>query len=325
VGSWANSVHVRHDDNATVADSIRGIMLASGYQPTDEAPDPDDWGVEAGLRAVRVAEAREGWVGIVDNDVAELAGLAAALSDELGACAIAVLVNDSDSWHYILFDRGDLVDEFNSDEEGDLEDFEPGGLAAMVSVDQVAELQQRLSQRTQELQQRMQEAMTPELREMQVRWQAGQMPTQEEMASYGEWMKTGMPDLMAEMQKTIAEISPGLGSVMRLGQAGGQLHDAAGTDQGETGDVAGEADGSEMVPHAEHLRPLLAPGVDAAEIQHALAARSVFAEEDLRRFLPLLGIGAVWADLSYRYWAEFTPDELAAKGVRVAAHLIFET
>ena len=45
-------------------------------------------------------------------------------------------------------------------------------------------------------------------------------------------------------------------------------------------------------------------------------------EDDLRRFLPLLGIPTVYAYLNYHHAAEFTPEELAAEGIRLVAHLI---
>jgi hypothetical protein len=78
-------------------------------------------------------------------------------------------------------------------------------------------------------------------------------------------------------------------------------------------------------PHdyADALKPLLVDGADAAQVASVLETRSTFAEDDLRRFLPLLGIAAEWADLSYRYCAQCTEPEIAQAGLTMATHLRF--
>ena len=334
MGSWANSVHVRTDDADAVTDAVRTMLTDLGCRPSDEAPVGDDLLASASsLRAIRVSEPHQGWVSLLDSDLALGSELALEVSERLSTHALSVLVDDSDSWHYMLFASGDLIDEFDSMGEVDyddlLDDDLPEDLLSSMAGPEMAELQQQFAERAEDFQQRIQDSMPPEIREMAARWESGQAPTPEEMQRYGEWLNRDMPDLMAEMQEMIAQLMPMLADQAEAAPPP-RLMDDEEADAGDEQELSEEErawlrlDQLDLAEHAEALGPLFAEGVGSARLAVALRAQSVFAEDDLRAFLPLLGIAPVWADLSYRYFEEFTPDELADEGVRIAAHLTFE-
>ncbi len=331
MGSWANGVHVRSDDANAVAEAVRALLTEMGCRPSEEAPVGDDLLTSASpLRAIRVSEPHQGWVSLLDSDLTEGSELALELSERLSTHALSVFVDDSDSWHYTLFASGDLIDEFDSMGEVDYaEFFGEEDVLSGVGDPHLAQLQQQFAERAEDFQQRIQDAMPPEIREMQERWESGQTPTPDEMHHYGAWLNRDMPDLMAEMQEMIAQLMPGLAD--RLQSASGpRLLDEDEADAGDEHELTAEErdwlkmDQLDLAEHAEALGPLLTDEVGSAKLEAALRAQSIFAEDDLREFLPLLGIAPVWADLSYGYFEEFTPDEWADEGVRMAAHLTFE-
>ena len=331
MGSWANSVHVRSDDASAVAEAVRALLTEMGCRPSQEAPSGNELLASASsLRAIRVSEPHQGWVSLLDSDLALGSELAMELAERLSTHALSVLVDDSDSWQYMLFASDDLVDEFDSMSEDDYAEFfgEEDVLSAMGDVD-LAQLQHQMTERAESFQQRIQEAMSPEIREMQARWESGQTPTPDEMQRYGEWLNRDMPDLMAEMQEMVMQLMPGLADRMQSA-SGPRLMDEEEAEAGDQYELTEEErewlkmDQLDLAEHAEALGPLFAEGVGSAQLEGALRAQSVFAEDDLRAFLPLIGIAPVYADLSYTYIEEFTPEELADEGVRMATHLTFE-
>jgi len=310
------------------------LLTEMGCRPSQEAPSGNELLASASsLRAIRVSEPHQGWVSLLDSDLALGSELAMELAERLSTHALSVLVDDSDSWQYMLFASDDLVDEFDSMGDVDydelLEDDLPEDLLDGMGVADVAQLQQQFAERAQGLQQRIEEAMPLELREMQARWESGQTPTPDEMQRYGEWLNRDMPDLMAEMQEMVMQLMPGLADRMQSA-SGPRLMDEEEAEAGDQYELTEEErewlkmDQLDLAEHAEALGPLFAEGVGSAQLEGALRAQSVFAEDDLRAFLPLIGIAPVYADLSYTYIEEFTPEELADEGVRMATHLTFE-
>ena len=334
MGSWANSVHVRSDDAGAVVEAVREMLTDYGCRPSEEAPSGHELLVSASpLRAIRVSEPHNGWVSLLDSDLALGSELAMELADRLSTHALSVFVDDSDSWKYMLFASMDLVDEFDSMSEVDYDDLFDDELdeELLSGMDgaEVAQLQQQIAERAEGFQQRVQDAMPPEVREMAARWESGQAPTPEEMQRYGEWLNRDMPDLMAEMQEMIAQLTPLLTDQVEAAPRPRPVDDEE-ADAGDQDELTEEErawikmDQLDLAEHAEALGPLFADGVGSAQLEGALRAQSVFAEDDLRAFLPLIGIAPVYADLSYTYIEEFSPEDLAAAGVRIAAHLTFE-
>jgi hypothetical protein len=72
--------------------------------------------------------------------------------------------------------------------------------------------------------------------------------------------------------------------------------------------------------YLRYLRPLLKEGVTDSQVLDALARQTAFAEEDLAVFLPLLGIPALWAHLSYDNLPEMSPSRLQEAGIILAEH-----
>jgi hypothetical protein len=86
-----------------------------------------------------------------------------------------------------------------------------------------------------------------------------------------------------------------------------------------------KAERAEQRRRLDPLRPIFAAGVTDEQVQAVFDARAIFAEEILAEFLPLIGIGSYYSNLSYRYLEEVSVDELAAGNIRFVHHLRFET
>lgn len=295
MGSFANSVHVRCDDAGEVVDAIQRALDAGGYERTDETLDEEaTWGLSSSLRGLQVSDSHDGWVGLLDSDLMQAAGLAADLSRRLETCAIQFMVNDSDSWHYLLWRHGMQLDEFDSS----------GGTAGHSQMDEeLAEMADLFSggmpdfeERCREMQQQMEQAQPPEIREIQRRMQQG-TATQEEMLAFAEWFQQNMGDLMG----AVSQIMPG--TVPFPGVQG--------------------LPESDLRAHAEKLRPILPPDAAPDRVLEVLGRQAVFAEVVLEEFLPLVGIQPFFAFLSYSYLGECTDSDLLEADIRLIADLRF--
>ncbi len=103
---------------------------------------------------------------------------------------------------------------------------------------------------------------------------------------------------------------------------GGGGGGGSGEDEGGA-DPDGASEGADEGAHdyAEALKPLLVDGVDSEAVTEVLDTRSTFAEDDLARFLPLIGIAEEWADLSYRYYERLSELEMVQTDGQMCAHL----
>jgi hypothetical protein len=100
MGAFITNIHVRSDSASKVVDALDGLVQARAY----------------------VSQPKEGWVTIYDEasdeqDAELLGSIAESLSKKLAAGAIAIMVHDSDVLTYWLYDKGSLLDEFNSNME----------------------------------------------------------------------------------------------------------------------------------------------------------------------------------------------------------------
>ncbi len=115
MGSYGSSLHVRSDDARAVIAEIAKSFGAQGYRIADvdrkalERPE-----TRCSCRLLDVAEAENGWVGVLDSDLLGTLTLAQELSARLDTYAICVMVDGSTSWHYELFRKGRPVDGFDS-------------------------------------------------------------------------------------------------------------------------------------------------------------------------------------------------------------------
>ncbi|HZL87395.1 MAG TPA: hypothetical protein VFB96_03380 [Pirellulaceae bacterium] len=331
MGSFANSLHVRSDDLAPVVDAVQTALRGEGFEPTDEELDADArWGMSASLRGIHISEPREGWVAILENDPLSSVALAADVSKRLGVHAIQFFVNDSDSWHYQLFHRGQQIDSFDSsDEEGEDWDDEEFGSGESLVAGGLAQMEQAIRGKAQEFEALLTAGMPPEVRAIHGKMQTGQV-TPPEMQQYMQWMNAEMPKRMADMQRLVGEAMEGLRgergkeSGDRSQESGEKGQESGGRRQG-AGAGPAYADDQELLKHVQRLEPLLAPGTPSDQVLEILGRQAVFAEETLGEFLPLVGIAPVYAHLSYRYLEEFSESELASQSVKMAAHLRFRS
>jgi hypothetical protein len=310
MGSFATSLHVKSADATTVADALRHILIAEGYELTDEELGREArQGFSSDLRGVHLSEARDGWVSLLDSAGLESFALVAALSDRLQTHTIQFFVNDSDSWHYQLFHAGRKLDEFNScpdDEDFEVdEDFEdaeePSVLGGMLPGGNAADLQRVIQERALQFQQQLLQRMPPEFRELQQKWLATGQINPEEMQRYQTWMRSEMPSMMSQLREL-------------MGSAPGQppVH------------AVPPVDSDRLEQHLEHLGPLLQDRVKETRVLEVLGAQATFAEEILAAFLPLIGIASQYAYLSYPYLEEMSSEDLARESIRLTEHLKFK-
>jgi hypothetical protein len=97
MGTFLVNVHIQTDDLEALAEEMR--RLEGG----------DCW----------VTTAKNGWSSVYEEQASSqddtwIRELTGRLSDQLQTAAIAFLVHDSDVFCYWLYDRGELIDEFNS-------------------------------------------------------------------------------------------------------------------------------------------------------------------------------------------------------------------
>ncbi|HEY7315655.1 MAG TPA: hypothetical protein VH643_40375 [Gemmataceae bacterium] len=312
MGSFANSLHVKSDNAAKVVAAVRNLLFADGYEITDEElPQEALWGMPSSLRGIHVSEASEGWVSVLDSDLMQSLSLTAALSGELESDAIQVMVNDSDSWHYQLYRRGEHVDEFDSSGgEGFVDDEGTARMLGSMGGGSIEDVQ-ALMERVRQMQEQMQQKMPPEIRDIMQRLQTGRA-TPDETLKYSQWMGAETPRLMESFKDLMGNFSPGLGGF----SPGLDAHLGRSADRD---DVL-----THLQPHLEQLRPLLKSGVDDEQVLKALGAQAVFAEDLLQQFLPLLGIHPFYAALSYRYLGDFSPQDQESHEIRLVEHLKFK-
>lgn len=97
MGAFIVNVHVRTDELDALKSALDGLNLSRTY----------------------LSPPSQGWIAIYDEhcstqDVNQITNLAHHLSQSLQAPVIAFLVHDSDVFCYWLYDRGELLDEYNS-------------------------------------------------------------------------------------------------------------------------------------------------------------------------------------------------------------------
>ena len=311
MGSFANSLHVKSGSSDAVAASIAAILKGEGWQPTEKVPSRGaTWSVSSPLRALQVSAPQNGWVSILDTDFSGAHALTPALAERLSAHAIFFLVNDSDSWCYLLAGPDGAVSEFDSAEDAD-DDEDSGELVEAGAA--IAKIQALMSdgtiqQRIHAIQAQMAATAPPEIRAAETRIRSGQ-GTAADMHQYQAWATQEMPKYMADMKAL-------LGGALDLPKLS-----APQTSKHRTS----KAERTAQKQRRDALRPILAEGITDEQVQNVLDQQVAFAEEVLAEFMPLVNLPAYYANLSYGYLDESSPQELAGHGIRFVQHLRFET
>jgi hypothetical protein len=313
MGSFANSLHVRCGDADRVAKAIAEVLTGEGWSPTTRSPARATLGTPSPLRALEVSSPVAGWVSILDSDLMGIHQLAGDLAVRLDDYAIVFLVNDSDSWGYRLAHRDRVVDEFDTEpDEDDWDDELPEGDLAQLGQ-QVQALQGlmrdgSLQERMKQMSEQMMADAPPEIRGIATKMQTGQA-TRAEIQHYSRWSMEQMPKISAQIKELLggALPQPAIGPVKK-----------------KPARKPTKSQQTAAKKRLAALRPLLAAGISDEQVQQALDARAVFAEESLANFLPLLGIPRHYAYLSYAYLADTEPAELAAQSIRFVHHLRYE-
>lgn len=308
MGSFANSLHVRSNDAGSVTDGIRQILKNRGFRGTQAASTLDPQDLDPSVRALHVAESRDGWVGVLDSDLMGLLTLAQELSSRLQTHALCVMVNDSDSWHYELFHKGREVDGFDSPGSSPLLDLNelPEDMLEMPDAKELAEAMEAVMDQMPALAELLQSLLPPEMREIHRKITDG-TATPEEAEEFSQW------------SRELAE-----GAAVDFGDATKKGTDSdlpvAATDSDGNGQAASK---QELEGHLHHLRPLLASGVLPDRVREILVEKATFAEEPMADFLEVLGVSRFFAQLSFQYFAEFDSEEIHREGIGFQEPLVF--
>jgi hypothetical protein len=326
MGSFAYSAFVKSLDAPSVTEVIERRLRAQGYRSTDDAPGEDArWGMPSKLRAVQVAEPVRGWVGVLDSDCLNSLHLVAHVARDLATHSLAVAVNDSSSWNYLLWWRGEEIDQFDSAPA-------LGSAAAQGSRELV------------EMGRQMLESLKPQM-PADVRRAAERVESNKcdeaDIQLYLQWLQqhffAGMAGNFSQIQQRAEALSEEWARRFNPSEIQAAMDDAtrkimeewpgvqidAPTNPSE-GAAPQEESSEGVARHAERLRPFMGEGVSEEQVIQLLAENRLFAEETLAEFLKLLGIPPFFAYLSYGYLEETTKEELAENEIRLVAHLKFK-
>ncbi len=308
MGSFANSLHVRSNDAVSVSEGICRILENRGFRTTEDASKLVE-DLDSSVRALHVAEARDGWVGILDSDLMGLLTLAQELSARFQTHALCVMVNDSDSWHYELFYKGREVDGFDSPGASPLLNLNelPGDMLEMPDADELAEAMEAVMEQMPALAELLQSLLPPEMREVHQKITDG-TATPEEAAQFSEWSQKLSEGAALDFDGTTER------------DADNALPVAA-TDSNGNGQAASK---QEIEGHLRHLRPLLPAGVQPDQVKGILGEKATCAEEPMADFLEMLGVSRFFSQLSFQYLAEFSGEEIHREGIGFREPLIFE-
>lgn len=338
MGSYAFSGHIRHTDATAVARAVEEFFHDAGFVPTEQPPPGADDVVDR--RAVQVTQAHGGWVSLLDNDLGGLLYLLADVSRRLETYGLHVFVNDSSSWHYQLFHKGELVDAFDSD--GDLDDL-PDEWDDEIGEATVEDPE--FEKQIQAAQQLLEQQMPEDVRAIHRSMQEGTDLTPAEAQRYSVWLQNTARDLFGQLSgedfgQLEGAFDPPADPAEFDIEAGEEAEGTSELEDAFDGDALDddveyeyESEGA-MFPddelefdidhHLATLEPLLANGINNDTVVRILEDESPRAEESLQQFLPLIDIAPSYAHLSYFYAQERTPRELAQDSVEVVRQLCFE-
>lgn len=352
MGSFANGIHVRTTDAAAVASAVDQFMRECGYEPCEQAPDPDPFtSLTSPLRALQVSDEQVGWVGVLDSDLINTSSLAHRLSAVLQTHVIQFMVHDSDAWIYVLYDSGRAVDHFDSsggavfaEEAAGFDESELSELGAM--LDMTPGGIEQFDERVSELQDAMEASMPDEISAVQHKLQNGLQPSQEEAQKFAQWWQeqtqgmigeltdmlqnAGHGDSVDEDQAEESEGEEANAAVDAVPNSENVRRDASDDDddpaiipmQGFVNDDASfsEDDEESFQTHLRQLQPLLPDGADE-RVTELLQQPAVFAEDALGEFMQVLEIRPGFAHLNYQYLHEWSDDDLQHAHIQFVRHL----
>jgi hypothetical protein len=275
----------------------------------DEDGDPDDgrFGVygdfpsaEPEAHNVCIFEPRAGWVGVMDSSLEGNLELTRELSARLSADTMLVLVNDSDSWNYLMYRDGVEFDEFDSangamDDDGD----EPTGewLEAMENQDDDKLHELLMSKAPQNIKFPHPDiGLSFQLGALGAKIASGQ-------ATFWERLKYRWLSL-----KFLFKLLTGGFSAQKMD---------FGFDVPHT-----PMDDDTLARHLERIKAFF-PNASENELRELLPKCRFPSEDPLRKFLAIVGLPWFYAYLSYDYLSEHSERELASHGIVQVAELRF--
>lgn len=327
MGSWANSIHVKHADHGAVGNAVREAFAgplkarqtqlqvatvgAGGHDDDglDSELNEDDFdaedfnGEDSGPRKVRILKPINGWTGVLDSE-AMVPDLAQELSRELATDALWVGVNDSDGWMFQLYRCGKLLDEFDSLGESEDDDaaFEAKMREAEASNDPKAV-----------------EKAVQEMFEKHAPKGPIVMPDGLSMLPHGlVHLGTKVDAGTATFWERIKYRWIGLSFLFRVVTGRFKPDDAAFGFDIPRGKELSPDEVNRLVANVR----LIFPEGDEKQLRELLPQSRFPAEGLLGDFLAIIGLPRTYQHLSYEYIGEFSKRELKAEGIVEVAHIV---
>ena len=257
-------------------------------------------------RRLIITEAHNGWIGVLDNDFGGLHALAQPLSKRLHTHVMAVLVNDSDAWYYVLYRDGRQSDEFDSsggmcDDDGE----NPPDLAAAMERGDEDEIE-RL----------MVKAVSAHMPQGPINLPDGTQLLPPELAELSVLVKSGKASWWQRLRYRWLWVK----FVFKLITGRYRPH---GMSMGFDIPRKAPLDTDSLDQHIARLLEFF-PRMDQEQIRRLLPVSRFPAEELLADFLGFIRLPKLYAYLSYDYLEDFGTGELKADGIRLAHELRFE-
>jgi hypothetical protein len=288
----------------------------------DDEPDDDDFdddfdaaddefdeppGADVSDRRLIVTEPRDGWIGVLDNDFGGLHALAGKLSAQLHTDTLAVCVNDSDAWYYVLYRDGREYDQYDSsggecdDDAGDV----PREVQAAMERGDEEEVERLLEK---ELWSHAPKGpinmpdgaqlMPPELVSLMQKVHSGKATWWQRVRYRWLWVKFIFKLITGRYQPHGEKFGFEIPRLAAL-------------------------DTDSLDQHLARLREVF-PRLDEPQVRRLLPVSRFPAENLLADFLGFIRLPKLYAYLSYDYLDDFGTSELRADGIRLAHELRFE-
>jgi hypothetical protein len=267
----------------------------------DEPPDGD-----VNDRRLIFTETHNGWIGVLDNDFGGLHALAGPLSARLHTDVMAVCVNDSDAWYYVIHRDGRQWDEFDSsggscDDDGEIS---PELAAAMERGDE------------EEVERLVEKELWAHAPQGPINMPDGSQFLPPELAQLRALIASGKATWWQRLRCRWLWVK----FLFKLISGRCRPHGMA---MGFDIPLKNPLDADTLDQHLARLAEVF-PRMDREQLRRLLPVSRFPAEDLLADFLRFVGLPKLYAYLSYDYLEDFGTGELKADGIRLAHELRLE-
>lgn len=339
---FALSIHVRSTDSAAVTEALREMHRLLEYEPAEGDIEMEEFFTARPRRqGIRVSKPHDGWVSVLISGGAICANiLARALSKWLETAVIEVERAGDEFCALMAVDNGKVFDQYKlapsdgADLDEDAPSLDGDDLGDELPFPGLLGVHPDLEQ----LQTDAMALMAPKILRIFERVSDGTATPADDRA-LELWVAEHVDELtelfMAPVHDAIPEIKwveevlgvPGGydEDELEYEDGGGNMDDEAIEDDDmDDEDVINLQDFLGPDDYTAHMEPLLADGVDIAEVDELLDRDDIAPQQVLPSFLPMLGIPPIYAELDYPVALAASEAELTKAGVEFAEHLKFQ-